>query len=120
MSINADEFVKWAENLRKPKWISAADLHGVPGDTAAPIMTVDRILPLGALTLCSAKAKSGKTWFATALCHAVATGRPFLGAFEVRQAPVLYWLPDDPNLSRYRRIWQTFNEGGATVANFHL
>lgn len=114
-AINADDLVN---AFRRPTWMSAADLDNIDEDKSV-VMTVERILPLGALTLCSAKAKSGKTWFATSLCHAVATGTPFLDTFKTRLAPVLYWCPDDPNLGRFKRIWQTFKRG-AKVDNFHL
>src|ERR1700688_4976326 len=52
-------------------------------------MIVENILPAGGLTINSSKAKSGKTTLMVEICHAVATGRPALGHYEVKAGPVL-------------------------------
>jgi RecA-family ATPase len=82
-------------------------------------MVVDKILPAGALMLNASKAKAGKTTLMVEICHAVATGRPALGHYAVIQGPVLYWLADDPNVSRFAETWRIVS-GDVKIKNFHL
>jgi AAA domain len=82
-------------------------------------MVVDKILPAGGLTLNAAKSKIGKTTLMVELCHAVATGRPALGRYAVMQGPVLYWLADDTNVSRFAENWRIVS-GDAAVDAFHM
>src|SRR5215469_4678881 len=82
-------------------------------------MVVDKILPAGALMLNASKAKTGKTTLMVEICHAVSTGRPALGHYAVKHGPVLYWLADDPNVSRFAESWRTV-AADSKVENFHL
>ena len=82
-------------------------------------MVVDKILPAGALMLNASKAKTGKTTLMVEICHAVATGRRALGHYAVIQGPVLYWLADDPNVSRFAESWRIVS-GDVKIENFHL
>jgi len=73
--------------------VAAADLGGfglVAGDALfaplePPDYVVDPLVRRGSLTLISAYGGSGKTWITLALLLAVATGKPFLGRFKVKQ-----------------------------------
>ncbi len=82
-------------------------------------MVVDKILPAGGLTVIASKSKSGKTTLMVEFCHAVSTGRPALGQYNVIQGPVLYWLADDANVNRFAESWRVVS-GDASVEDFHL
>lgn len=98
-------------------WIGGAELTTM--EPRRKQMVVDRILPAGALVLNASKAKSGKTTLMVEICYAVSTGRPALGHYAVTQGPVLYWLADDPNVSRFAEAWRTVS-GEEKIDNFHL
>ncbi len=98
-------------------WIGGAELSQIT--PRCKQMVVDKFLPAAASMLNASKAKSGKTTLMVEICHAVSTGRLALGRYTVTQGPVLYWLADDPNVSRFAEAWRVVS-GGATVENFHL
>ena len=59
--------------------------------SASVPMLVERVWPEGGMGFIGAAPKSGKTWIAILFALSVATGRPFLGVFDVpRRRPVLY------------------------------
>lgn len=67
---------------------------------------VEGLLRLGHTGLLVARAKSGKSWAAIALCVAVASGRPWLG-FQTRQGRCIFLDPelDARSLAhRFRRV----------------
>lgn len=98
-------------------WIGGAELAEVK--PRCKQMVVDKILPAGALALNASKAKTGKTTLMVEICHAVSTGRPALGHYAVTQGPVLYWLADEPNVSRFAEAWRIVSRG-EKIENFHL
>jgi RecA-family ATPase len=98
-------------------WIGGAELAAVRPRRKQ--MVVDRILPAGALVLNASKAKTGKTTLMVEFCYAVSTGRPALGHYAVTHGPVLYWLADDPNMSRFAEAWRIVS-GDVEIENFHL
>ena len=101
-------------------WIGGMDLAAM--NIQPPRMIVEKILPAGALTVICAKSKSGKTTLIAELAHAICTGRPALGHYAVTQGPVLYWLADDSNVTRFARAWQeiTNTKGSPAKDSFHL
>ena len=106
-----------ATDLEPLIWIGGAELAEVKPRRKQ--MVVDRILPAGALVLNASKPKTGKTTLMVEFCCAVSTGRPALGHYAVTHGPVLYWLADDPNVSRFAEIWRIVS-GDAKIENFQL
>lgn len=51
---------------------------------------VTEVIPAGGLAVLVGPASSGKTFLASDLAFAVATGQPWLGTYATRQGPVLY------------------------------
>ena len=98
-------------------WIGGEKLSAM--STERPKMTVEKLLPAGALIVICAKAKSGKTTLIAELAYATCTGRPALGRYAVIQGPVLYWLADDSNVKRFARTWHDV-AGNSEIKNFHL
>jgi len=98
-------------------WIAGKELTGM--NVQPPKMIIRKTIPAGALTVTCAKSKSGKTTLIAEFCHAIATGRPALGHYAVIQGPVLYWLADDSNVTRFARAWREI-AGDVPVENFHL
>jgi RecA-family ATPase len=113
------------ENLRTVKGASPAPFSWIDGEelsrmnTEPPKMVIEKILPAGALTVICAKSKSGKTTLITEFCEAICTGRKALGHYSVERGPVLYWLADDSNVTRFSRAWKELT-GGVPVKNFQL
>lgn len=50
--------------------------------------------------------KTGKTWFALMLAFSIASGRPFLGKFEVQQGPVIMFSPEGNRAEFHDRVRQ--------------
>ncbi|MDP9369203.1 MAG: helicase RepA family protein [Chloroflexota bacterium] len=63
-------------------------------DLAEPDWTVDRLLPLGAAALLSAREKAGKGLLTIDLCACVATGEPFLDR-AVREGTAIYCAAEE-------------------------
>jgi len=74
--------------------------------------TVAEWLPEASCGLLVAPPGSYKTWMLTALAYAVATGRPFLGKWEVRgRGPVLFIQQEDPWWMLQSRLGRMFSPG---------
>ena len=98
-------------------WIGGEELSRM--NVQPPKMIIEKILPAGALAVICAKSKSGKTTLIAEFCEAICTGRPALGHYTVIPGPVLYWLADDSNVTRFARAWRELT-GDSPVKNFHL
>lgn len=92
----SDETEKRLEKEReeKPK---PANLFTMVRDAEPPVWLVKDILTMGSCGFLAGEPKSYKSWCALDLALSVATGAPFLGAFDVVDpGPVLYIQEEDP------------------------
>lgn len=99
--------------LYLPRWasVNAED----PPDRAPEL--IEGLLRVGHTGLLVARAKSGKSWAAIALCVAVATGHPWLG-FRVKRGKCVFLDPElDPRslAHRFRRVADAMGADAAEV-----
>lgn len=89
-----------------PVSISLAEI--VSGDMPKPKWTVEDLIPEGGLGIIVGEAGVGKSWLMYHLALCVASGKPYLGRFAVKQSPALM-LDAEASLdligSRMTRLW---------------
>src|SRR5215472_9311155 len=93
MSLPSDDTPSGLIQADTPEW--RKDFHTVSeleqGDVR---MLIEGIMPEG-VNFIGSLAGVGKTWVALSMAHALSTGEPFLGKFQVPLAvPVLYLVPE--------------------------
>jgi len=86
-----------------PAGISLSMLEFITKDSEGPQMLVDQIWPKEGIGFIAGNAKVGKSFLATELAMAVASGEPFLGSFRVPFPQRVLLVQSESSLAAYQQ-----------------
>ncbi len=90
----------------RPQPLSVAELLSM--ETAKLPFLVEKLVPENGITAFSGYPESGKSWVLLHIAHCVATGRPFLNRFSVKQGGVLI-VDEEAGSAEFKKRMEMLN-----------